>query len=452
MEARASDLSLFKRIALEARPCWPHLGLMLGLGVVSVPLALLGPLPLKLAVDHVLGSQPLAGAPGAFVRALRLDSPAGLLLLAALLVVFISLARQAVRLFEEWLRSYVRETLTVAMRARLFRHAQRLSTAHHDRQGVADAAYRIQNDVPEAQTMMVELAPSLVSGATLVGMFWIAASIDWTLAVAGAAMAPGLLLVNQLYRRRFRRNWHEVKGGETAAQSVVQETLGAIRVVRAFGREDREQERFTDRLDETMASKLKMTWSEGVYGLHVSAFTAIGSALVLWLGVSHVQQGMLTLGQLLIVLSYMSQFYEPLKQLSRRAVKIQARLASADRVFQLLDRTPDMVEKPNARPLRRFQSILRVSDVSFGYRGAPVLRDVNLAIPRGWRVGISGPTGSGKTTLVNLLARFCDPTTGRIELDCVDLRDYKLADLREQFAVVLQEPVLFATTIAENIA
>jgi ATP-binding cassette, subfamily B, bacterial len=452
MAKRASDASLFKRIALEARPCWPHLAGMLALGLVSVPLALLGPLPLKLAVDHVIGTRPLTGGLGAFVAALHVDAPSGLLLLAAILVVLIALARQAVKLVEEWLRSYVRETLTVAMRARVFRHAQRLSTAHHDRQGVADAAYRIQTDVPEAQSMTVDLAPSIVSGATLLGMFVIAARIDWTLAFAGAAMAPGLLVVNALYRRRFRTNWHEVKGHETAAQSVVHEALGAIRVVRAFNREEREEERFAGRLDESMASKLQMTWSEGVYGLHVSALTALGAALVLWLGVRHVQQGVLTLGQLLIVLAYMSQFYEPLKQLSRRAVKMQSRLASADRVFALLDRSPDMVEKPNARPLRRFQDVIRVHDVSFGYRGEPVLRDVNLEIPRGARVGISGPTGSGKTTLANLLARFLDPTTGRIELDGVDLRDYRLADLRSQFAVVLQEPVLFSTTIAENIA
>ena len=453
MAARsASDASLLRRIALDARPFWPRLAILLGLGFVSTPLALLGPLPLKLAVDHALENRPMTGWLAAFTHALRADSPAGVLLLAAILTVAIAVGRQAVSLVDNWLRAYVREALTLSMRARLFAHAQRLSTAHHDRQGVADAAYRIQTDVPEAQSIMVDLTPSLVSTATLIGMFWIAASIDWMLALAGAVMAPGLLITSALYRRRFRTNWREVKGAESSAQSVVQEALGAIRVVRAFGREEREQERLADRLDDGMNARLRMTWSEGTYQLQVTAFTAIGAALVLWLGVRHVQQGVLTLGQLLVVLTYMAQFYEPLKTLSKRAVKVQSRLASADRVFALLDHSPDMVEKPNARPLQRFQDVIRVTDVSYAYRdGVTVLQDVNLEIPRGARVGISGATGSGKTTLTNLLARFYDPTTGAITLDGVDLRDYRLTDLREQFAVVLQEPVLFATTIAENI-
>jgi ATP-binding cassette subfamily B protein len=450
---RVSDASLLRRVALEARPCWPQLGALLALGAVSVPLALLGPLPLKLAVDHALQARPLAGAMAGIARAFHADSPAGILLLAAILVVLIALGRQAVQLVENWIRAWVRETLTLSMRARLFAHAQRLSTAHHDRKGVADAAYRIQVDVPEAQSIMVDLAPSLVSGATLLGMFVIAARIDWALALSGAAMAPALLVTSSLYRRRFRTSWHEVKDRETSAQSVVQETLGAIRVVRAFGREERERERFAGRLDEGMSARLRMTRSEGIYSLQVATFTALGAAVVLWLGVRHVQQGVITLGQLLVVLAYMAQFYEPLKAISRRAVKVQSRLASADRVFSLLDHSPDMVERPNARPLRRFQDVIRVSGVSFGYRdGQPVLRDVNLEIPCGARVGISGATGSGKTTLANLLARFYDPAAGVITLDGVDLRDYRLADLRAQFAVVLQEPVLFSTTIAENIA
>ena len=452
-ERAGSDASLLRRVALEARPCWPQLAGLLAIGTLSVPLALLGPLPLKIAVDHALGARELTGALAAVARTFRLASPADLLLLAAVLVVLIALGRQAVQSVENWLRAWVRETLTLSMRARVFRHAQRLSTAHHDRKGVADAAYRIQNDVPEAQGILVDLVPSLVSGATLTGMFWIAASIDWALALTGAAMVPGLLLTHAFYRRRFRRTWHEVKDHETGAQSVMHETLGALRVVKAFGREDREQERFTGRLDEGMDARLKMTMAEGTYGLQVAAFTAVGAAAVLWLGVRHVQQGVLTLGQLLVVLTYMSQFYEPLKLLSRRAVKVQSRLASADRVFALLDRTPDMQERPHARPLKTFRDQIVVTDVSFAYRSdAPVLHRASFTIPRGARVGISGPTGAGKTTLASLLARFYDPTSGEIRLDGVDLRDYRLADLRNQFAVVLQDSVLFATTVAENIA
>src|SRR5262245_9710421 len=444
---------LWRHLAQEGRACWRELVGLVALGALSVPLALLGPLPLKVAVDHALDARPLSGPLAGMASLFRLDSPAGILVLAAVLVVLIALLRQVVQLVENWLRTSVRETLSLAMRARLFRHAQRLSVTHHDRQGVADAAYRIQVDVPEAQGILVDAVPSLVSGATLVGMFWIAARMDFALALTGAAIAPGLLLTHRIFRRRFRKTWHEVKGYEASAQSVVQETLGALRVVKAFGQEDREQERFTGRLDRGMGARLELTWAEGLYGLQVTMLTAVGAAAVLWLGARHVQQGALTLGELLVLLTYMSQFYEPLKTMSRRAGKLQSRLASADRVHALLDRTPDVMDRPHARPLRRARGDLSVSGLELGYRpDALVLSDTSFEIPAGARVGISGTTGSGKTTLVSLLTRFFDPLAGEIRLDGVDLRDYRLADLRAQFSVVLQEPVLFATTVWENIA
>jgi len=202
-----------------------------------------------------------------------------------------------------------------------------------------------------------------------------------------------------------------------------------------------------------MAARLRLALDEGRFGVLIGLTAALGMAAVLLIGVSHVRTGLLTLGQLLMVLTYLSQLYDPLKTISRKAAGIQSYLSSAERVFKLLDQRSDVAERPNARPLRRAAGAVTFHNVSFAYDASrPVLDDVSFAAPAGVRVAVVGATGAGKTTLVSLLTRFYDPTAGAILLDGVDLRDYRVSDLRAQFAIVLQEPVLFSTSIAENIA
>jgi ATP-binding cassette subfamily B protein len=185
----------------------------------------------------------------------------------------------------------------------------------------------------------------------------------------------------------------------------------------------------------------------------VAGLTALGISALLFIGVRDIQAGRMSLGDLVLVMGYAAQLQGPLKSLSKRTGNTQLLLASAERAFALLDETPDVVERPNARPLVRARGAMAFREVSFAYdRERPVLREVSFAIAPGTCLGIAGTTGAGKTTLVSLLTRFYDPTTGAIFLDGVDLRDYKLAGLRNQFALVLQEPVLFSTSIAENIA
>jgi ATP-binding cassette subfamily B protein len=224
-------------------------------------------------------------------------------------------------------------------------------------------------------------------------------------------------------------------------------------VVKAFGREDHEEARFIRRSDKGMWARIRLEFMEGTFGILIALITAAGTAAVVFIGIEAIKSGTLTRGDLLLVMGYLTQLYAPLKTMSKKVASMQSHLVGAERAFALLDETPDVVERPDARRLLRARGAMVFDDVSFAYEAErPVLRNISLRIAPGTRLGITGATGAGKTTLVNLLTRFYDPTAGRISLDGVDLRDYKLADLRNQFAIVLQEPVLFSTSIAENIS
>jgi ATP-binding cassette, subfamily B, bacterial len=201
-----------------------------------------------------------------------------------------------------------------------------------------------------------------------------------------------------------------------------------------------------------MGARIRLAFAEGAFGLLLNVITATGTAFVLFIGVRSVLAGRLTLGELLIILSYLTQLYGPLATIGDTVARLQSSLASMHRAFELLDEVPEVVERPQTRSLTRAAGTLELRQVSFAYDDRNiVLHDISFAIRAGTRLGIAGRTGAGKSTLLSLLMRFYDPTQGQIWLDGVDLRDYKLVDLRNQFAIVLQEPVLFSASIAENI-
>ncbi len=449
-----SDLRIYRRLLRQARPYWLHLVASLLLSALATPLALLVPLPLKIGIDSIIGSHP----PPAFLRAIlpaaAFTTTTSTLWVAAVLLVLTTLLVYLQALLAWILQTFTGQKLMLEFRAELFRRVQRLSLSYHDMRGTTDSIYRIQYDAACIQNILINGGlPLITAAATLIGMVAITVSLDWQLALIALAVCPVLFGLTQFFGSRVRRLWREVKDYESSAMRVVQEALGAVRVVKAFGREQQEEQRFLRRSEVSVRNQVELAYVQGHFDLWIGMTIAIGSAATLVVGIQHVRAGLLTVGSLLVVMAYLVQIYEPLKTISKKLGDLQNGLASADRAFALLDEFPEVVEKPNSRSLTRASGAVMFRNVSFAYPDGPrVLHSISFAVEPGTRVGIAGHTGAGKSTLVSLLMRFYDPSEGEILLDGVDLRDYRLTELRKQFSMVLQDTVLFSATIGENIA
>jgi ATP-binding cassette subfamily B protein len=435
-------------VLVQCRSCWLHLAGITILSLLSLPLTLIYPLPLKLAVDSVLGQRPLP-------QFLQIIVPRQAGTHQAALAITVGLVLVNLQALASWyLQTHTGEKLVWEFRADLLNHVQRLPLAFHDRYGATDTVYRIQHDAPSIQYVAIQgVIPLVTAVATLIGMIYVTARIDRALALVALAITPLLFLFSLGCSRLVRRRSQEIKNLDSSALSVVQEVLGSIRVIKAFGQESREHERFIRHSRLRMTEQTRLAIRQAMFNVLTGLTIAAGTAAVLYIGVQHVRNGALSVGSLLMVMAYVAQMYQPLQLLSTKTMDLQAWVVSLDRAFMILDQEPEIAESANAIPLIRSRGEFEFRNVSFLYdESGRGLHQISFAVPPGARVGIVGSTGAGKTTLLNLLMRFYDPSDGQVLLDGIDLREYRIADLRRQFAVVLQEPVLFAASIAENIA
>ena len=449
-----STATIYRRMLAQARPYWPHVALVLLLNLLAAPLKLALPLPVKIALDNVLDSKPLPAVLQIFSGPFGAPGSTGMLVFACVLLVVFTLLAYLNGLAIWMVSTYTREKLLLEFRSRLLMHLQELPLTYHDAKGTTDSTYRIQYDAPAIQWIVLDgIQPFLTSSVTIPAMLYVIAVIHWQLALVAIALVPALLGLVRIWGGRLRRQWTSTKELQSSAMFVVQESLGSLRLVKAFGTEDREQSRFAEQATAGMRGQMQVAVSQGTFDLATGTALGVGTAVALFIGMRHVQTGELTLGNFWLVWAYLAQLFGPLQMIGNRLSTLQGALASADRALAVLDEVPKVAEKPDARPLARAKGHFVLEKIAFGYRETePFLRNVSLEIPAGSCVGIMGPTGAGKTTIAALLMRFYDPTSGRILLDSIDLRDYRLDDLRKQFSVVLQDPVLFSTTIAENIA
>ena len=436
---------------------WPHragLAVVLITMVVEVGLAVLQPWPMKLLVDNVLGKQPLPPAAAEWVARLPSGSnPHGLVAWIAVATVVLFVGHSALQMLSTTAFVKLGQRMTYDLGAALFWHLQRLSLRFHGRQQVADLVARVTVDTYCVQTLVSStLFPIAQSGLTLVSVFGIMWSLDAQMALLSLAVVPLLALVIGGFSRTMEEFARRRSDLETKLMVVVEQTLTSIPAVQAFTRERIERERFRQAADEAVDAHQASTLVDLKFKLGVGLLTALSTAGIVWLGATRVLDGRLTVGTILVFLAYLGSLYEPINTVVYTASTMQTLGANAARVFEMLDHPADVVELPTARevPLR---GLVRYENVSFAYEAdRPVVSGASFAASPGEVIAIVGPTGAGKTTLMNLLVRFFDPDSGRITVDGVDLREMSLLSLRRQIALVLQEPFLLPLSIADNIS
>ena len=439
-------LVTLRRLLGQTRRYRPSVEALFLLSLLASPLELLTPLPLKIVVDSAIGSHPLPRLVDRVPEAVS-RSPAALASFAVVLLVAVVLVSRLLALWRTLLRARLTGRLILDFRGRLFRQVRRVS-------GASFSLSSIQHDVPAIPRVLTEsFIPLIVSAVTLLGMIYVTDRIDRPLALIALGISPGLFVTSRAFRGRLRRRSPQAEKLESSELSIVHDALGALRAVKRFGREGREARLHARRSGQRMRTRARLATTKATLDLLVGLITAGGAAVLILVGVQHVRAGTLTLGCMLLVMSYLNQLYRPVRTISQKAASLGPELARAGRVLALLDRRPEVEERPDALPLALARGAITFHHVSFASgEGRPLLQDVSFEIGPRARVGIMGASGAVADALNALLTRLRDPTEGEIRLDGVDLRRYRVADLRRQFAVVPRDPVLFPGTIAENIA
>lgn len=455
MKQANKDQKLFARILQQVQPYRFKIISYFLLSLLATPLALLTPIPMKIVVDNVIGGQELPYWIDAVIPNF-MEQPASSLLLTAIgLFLLITLLSALQRLYcENILLTKITQEILMDFRGRLLKHAQKLSIGFHDSKGSAHSSYRIQYDASAVQNIIFStIIPSISAVVTFFSMLYIMLALDTSLALVALVVAPFVFLLTNYYRKPLRRAWKQYKRLDYTSISVINEVLNMIRVIKIFGREEHEGSRFFEEATKANRSRIRVEWLQAGMTLLMTLITAGGTVLVLYMGTLHVIDGQLSLGNLLVIISYLSQLYEPFKTIGRKFAGMQSYLASAERAFSLLDQPEEVPEVPGALQIDQARGDVVFENVSFAYnQRQEVLHDISFEVKSGMRVGIAGKTGAGKSTLISLLFRFYDPSSGRIILDGRDLRDYQLHELRKQFSIVLQDSFLFSGTIRENIA
>jgi ATP-binding cassette subfamily B protein/subfamily B ATP-binding cassette protein MsbA len=422
--------------------------------IVTIGMDILRPWPMKVLVDQVLGHRPFPPSLAGLRSVLPIAGGThGLLLWAVLGTLVIYIAGAMASMVETVAAVKLGQRMVYELGADLFLHVQRLSLGFHRSRPVADTISRVTVDSYCLQALINNAAhPVLRSAITLAAMFAVMWHLDHKLTVLALLVVPLLALTVRLCGDAMRRRHRERRDLEGRLMAVVEQALGAIPAVQAFAREERERARFQVHANHTAVAYLGALRADVRFSLLVGLATAVGTAAIMWIGAEDVLRGQVTVGTLLVFLTYLGALYAPLQASVSTVSTVQSAVASADRVVELLRTAPDVRDGPETwdGPIR---GRICYEDVTFGYHpGRPAVRGVAFDVRPGERVAVVGPTGAGKTTLVNLLVRFSDPWAGRVTIDGRDIRRLRVRALREQVAIVLQEPFIFPLTVAENIA
>ncbi|MDQ0689335.1 ABC transporter ATP-binding protein [Arthrobacter sp. W4I7] len=426
------------------RPQWPGCLLAALLAVAGTGIALLKPWPLKYLFDEVLLP---TGNPTSqdiqYILVLVVAALAGIAVLDSL----VGAARS-------YILTVVGERVSASIRTKLYDHLQRLPLAYHEGTPTGELTTRLTGDVDKVRALLtVTLVDASTHVLTLAGMAGVLLVMDWQLSLALLLVLPLLLLTVSSFRARIRTVEENARDSEGDLAAVAQESLVAIKLVKAAGREDDESKRFRRHSDAAVTAVLRSARTSAAFGAAVDAVVAVATTGLIWLGAQRVLKGALTPGDLVIFTSYLRDFFGPTRALSKLPAQLARAGVRAARIADTLRRSPDIQDKPGALPAGPPRKQLSLHGVGFAYtQDRPVLRDVDLTVPVGSTLAVVGPTGAGKSTIAALMCRLQDPTSGRVLLDGTDLRDLTGASLHTQVGLVTQDAVLFRASVRENIA
>ena len=433
-----------------ARPYWRGFVGMIAAAMFGVAMNLARPWPLKLLIDNVINGKRvphwLTFLPGATSRH-------GLLAWVVAAEVGIYLVGTVAAMATSYASLTLGQRMTWSLAGDLFRHLQRLSLGFHSRRETGDLIERVTTDSYSVDTLLTgAVLPIIQALATLVSVLVVMLALDWRLTLLAVAVVPLIALATRFFERPMRERAREQRDSEGRMASVVEQTLGAMPAVMAFTREAHQERHFRDHAERTLRAYAQSALTGMGFQLVTGLILTLGTAAVLYVGGDLALEGALTAGTVVVFISYVASLYDPIESLSHTAQTIQSAAAETDRVMEILEIEPAVADHEGASD-RTVAGVIRYENVTFGYEsGRAVLHDVSLEAEPGEVLAIVGPTGAGKTTLASLLVRFFDPWQGRITIDGADIRDFTLRSLREQIALVLQDPFIFPTSIAENIA
>jgi subfamily B ATP-binding cassette protein MsbA len=435
-------------------PYWKPFSLGILAVIIQALMDLLQPWPLKIVVDLV-GSRPMPAWLAAWVTAIFGTDKLAVLTFVAFAVVVIAIVGALSSYLESVSMTTVGQWVTHDLRSTLYHHIQRLSLSYHDRSQTGDLISRVTSDIDTIQGFITSTLTDVVLDIlTLVSMLAVMTYIDWRFTVIALSVAPFMFVFVYKYSHRIKKASRAVRKKESEIVSRTQEVFSSIRVVKAFASEKYEKRRFKEVSLETVELALRARALKAGLSPGIRVMTAIGTALMMWYGARMVLvEGTLTPGTLVLFLAYLGKLYSPIRSLSKLPDTISKPAIAFERIQEVMDveiKIPGR-QKPQRAP--DFQGRIDFEDVSFGYTpDRLILKEINLTIEPGQIAAFVGPTGAGKTTIISLIPRFYEVTSGTIRIDGGDVRSYKLKSLRRQLGFVLQETLLFRAPIWQNIA
>jgi ATP-binding cassette subfamily B protein/subfamily B ATP-binding cassette protein MsbA len=440
------------------RPYRSRVALLSVLLVSEIVLGALQPWPLAIVIDYVLtpasaGGKSFPASIQPWITTFTHGNQFVLLISVVIVGVVLQVVNQFVSAYGTQVQVDTGQRMVYDLRGKLFSHLTALGLNHHITTSTADAVYRVDVDAYAIENLVMSgLFPLATSTIALAVMFGWLFYMNVTIALLSLTVVPFLYLCLRFYTRTLVNREERVKELEAKLLGRLYETFGAMKLVKSFAREPYELQRYKTNGVTTMDARIAITWQQSLFSVVVSTITILGTALVVIVGGDYVMTGRLTIGQLTVVISYLAAVYGPLSAIAHTTGQLQGALAGTKRVRAMFALVPETVEAPDAIDAVDVKGDVSVEDVGFTYsNGSRVLHDISFTAKPGEVIALVGLTGAGKTTLVSLIPRFYDPTVGRVTIDGVDVKRYRIRSLRDKIAIVLQDPVLFAGTIADNL-